>query len=70
MGQKKYAEAVAIFSLNVELYPKSFNAYDSLGEAYMNDGQKEKAMWNYEKSIELNPQNTNGIEMLKRLKGK
>jgi cytochrome c-type biogenesis protein CcmH/NrfG len=50
---------------------KSFNVYDSLGEAYMINGQAEYAIKNYEKSLALNPDNTNALEMLKRLgKGK
>jgi Flp pilus assembly protein TadD len=55
--------------MNVELCPDSWNVYDSLGEAFMNDGQNELAIKNYKKSIELNPQNNNGIEFLKRLEG-
>jgi cytochrome c-type biogenesis protein CcmH/NrfG len=54
--------------LNVEAFPQSSNVYDSLGEAYMANGDKELAIRNYEKSIELNPQNTNGVGMLKKLR--
>lgn len=68
MGQEKIKEAIAIFEFNVEMYPESFNVYDSLGEAYMNDGQEALAVQNYEKSLALNPENRNAIEMLKRLK--
>jgi len=46
------------------------NAYDSLAEAYMLSGNKELAIKNYEKSLELNPQNTNAAEQLKKLKTK
>ncbi len=60
--------AIEAFQLNVEVFPESFNAYDSLGEAYMVAGKKELAIRNYEKSLELNPENLNGREMLKRLK--
>ena len=67
LGMKKIGEAIAIFKLNVEAYPQSFNVYDSLGEAYMINGDKELAIKNYQKSVELNPQNTGGIEMLKKL---
>jgi CubicO group peptidase (beta-lactamase class C family) len=68
LGMKKAKEAIEIFKLNVEAFPQSSNVYDSLGEAYMINGDKELAIKNYEKSIELNPQNTNGIETLKKLK--
>jgi len=69
LGAKKIKEAIEIFKLNVEMFPQSANAYDSLAEAYMVNGDKELAIRNYEKSIELNPQNTNGIDMLKKLRG-
>ena len=60
-------DAIEIFKLNVEMYPEAFNTYDSLAEAYMNSGNKELAIKNYKKSIELNPNNSNGIKMLERL---
>jgi hypothetical protein len=65
---KKTADAIRIFELNVELYPASSNTYDSLGEAYMANGEKELAIKNYEKSLELNARNNNAVEMLKKLK--
>jgi CubicO group peptidase (beta-lactamase class C family) len=68
LQMKKVKEAIEIFKLNVEAFPQSSNVYDSLGEAYMINGDKELAIKNYEKSIELNPQNANGIEMLKKLR--
>jgi tetratricopeptide (TPR) repeat protein len=69
LAQKKVDDAIKVFQLNVEEYPKGANCYDSLGEAYMNAGQKDLAIKNYEKSLELNPDNKNGAEMLKKLKG-
>lgn len=66
---KKLPEAIAYFKLNVEFYPQSFNVYDSLGDAYMANGDKELAIANYKKSLELNPDNKNAIEMLKKLNG-
>jgi CubicO group peptidase (beta-lactamase class C family) len=64
---RKLKEAIEIFKLNVEAYPQGFNTYDSLGEAYMISGNNELAIQNYKKSLELNPQNTGAVEMLKRL---
>lgn len=69
LGKKRVKEAIEVFKLNVEDYPQSSNTSDSLGEAYMVDGDKELAIKNYEKSIELDPANGNGKAMLKRLKG-
>jgi cytochrome c-type biogenesis protein CcmH/NrfG len=54
----------------VELHPDSFNVYDSLGEAYMNSGDIKNAVDNYKKSLELNPDNANAKEMLKKLEKK
>lgn len=68
LGKEKYDEAVALFRLNVEFYPEAPNTYDSLGEAHMLRGDKELAILNYEKSLELNPGNANAVEMLTRLR--
>jgi dienelactone hydrolase len=67
MADQKLKAATEILKLNVAEYPQSFNTYDSLGEAYMNDGQRDLAIKNYKKSLELNPQNTNAVDMLKKL---
>ena len=69
LGANKIDEALQAFKLNVEQYPANWNAYDSLGEAYMKAGQTSLAIQNYEKSLELNPKNQDGAEMLKKLKG-
>jgi len=70
LGMKKNMDAIAIFKINVEAFPEAWNVYDSLGEAYKINGDKELAIKNYKKSIELNPQNSNGKNMLKQLKEK
>jgi len=67
LSSKQIKSAIAIFQLNVEVYPASYNTYDSLGEAYMANGDKELAVKSYKKSLELNPKNANAVEMLKRL---
>lgn len=67
LGENKIDEAIALFKLNIEAYPKAFNVYDSMGEAYQKKGNKEKAIANYQKSVELNPANDNGIQQLKAL---
>ena len=69
LQMKRVAEAIEIFKLNVEAYPQAFNPYDSLGEAYMTHGDKELAITNYKKSLELNPQNTGATRMLTTLTG-
>ena len=69
LQQNKTNEAIEIFKMNVELFPESWDAYDSLGEAYMKAGNKELAIENYEKSLQMNPQNANASEQIKKLRG-
>jgi CubicO group peptidase (beta-lactamase class C family) len=68
LSQGRAEDAIRIFKFNVQEYPNFWNCYDSLGEAYMQAGQKELAIQSYEKSIQLNPKNENGIEILKKLR--
>lgn len=63
----KPKEAVEIFKLNVETYPQAFNTYDSLAEAYLNINERDLAIQNYKKSLELNPKNASASDSLKRL---
>jgi len=67
MLQGKIKESIELFKLNVEMYPKSFNTYDSLAEAYMTNKERELAITNYKKSLELNPNNANATRMLEKL---
>ncbi|HEX2122673.1 MAG TPA: tetratricopeptide repeat protein, partial [Thermoanaerobaculia bacterium] len=60
-------DAVAVLRLNTSRFPGSFNAYDSLGEAHAAAGDREKAIANYRRSLQLNPKNSNAAEMLRRL---
>jgi CubicO group peptidase (beta-lactamase class C family) len=67
LQMKKVADAIEIFKLNVEMFPQAANAYDSLGEAYMVNGNKELSIASYKKSLELDPKNTNATAALNRL---
>ncbi|HKQ74360.1 MAG TPA: serine hydrolase [Blastocatellia bacterium] len=68
LSAKRVKDAIEVFKQNVSDFPQSANTYDSLGEAYMVNGARELAIKNYERSVELNPNNTYGIEMLKKLR--
>ena len=70
LGRDRTKDAIEIFKLNVEMFPASGNPYDSLGEAYLKDGQKDMALANYKKSVEIDPKNANGAQVVKRLEGK
>lgn len=63
----KVDEATEIFKMNMQEFPKSWNVYDSYAEALMVKGLNDAAIEYYEKSMELNPDNKNGIEQLKKL---
>lgn len=70
MGRKRTKDAIEIFRLNVEMFPASGNPYDSLGEAYLADDQKDLALANYKKAAELDPANANALLIVKRLEGR
>lgn len=56
--------AIEVFKLNKELYPNSYNAFDSLAEGYFSNAQYELSKENYQKSLDLNPENTNAKVMI------
>ena len=60
-------QAIEIFEYNVELYPEVGNVYDSLGEAYMLNGDRDLAIENYRRALELEPDNANAREKLAEL---
>jgi glyoxylase-like metal-dependent hydrolase (beta-lactamase superfamily II) len=64
---KQVDDAIAMFELYVELFPQSWNAYDSLAEGYYTKGDKQKALGLYRKSLELNPDNDNGKKFIERI---
>jgi glyoxylase-like metal-dependent hydrolase (beta-lactamase superfamily II) len=67
LQQEKTDGAVSLFEINAELYPESWNVYDSLGEALLKSGRTAEGVAMYERSLVLNPENTNGKEILDRL---
>ncbi|MBK1896044.1 serine hydrolase [Chryseobacterium paridis] len=67
LRQKDFTKSIDVFRVNTILYPKSDNVYDSLGEAYLNAGQKDKAKENYQKVLEINPNHENAAKVLKTL---
>jgi len=63
-------KAIGFFQINIDLYPKSYNVYDSMGEAWMNKGDFKKAIAYYEKSLVLNPNNQGAKNNIKKMKEK
>jgi tetratricopeptide (TPR) repeat protein len=68
LGKNEVEKAIEVFKLNVTLNPYSWNAYDSLAEAYLKSGNKDLAKKNYKKSLELNPKNDNATKALGQIK--
>jgi glyoxylase-like metal-dependent hydrolase (beta-lactamase superfamily II) len=60
-------EAITVLELNVGRFPGSWNVYDSLGEAVATKGDIARAIALYRRSIELNPDNANGVRALAHL---
>jgi uncharacterized membrane protein len=69
LRSRRFKEAIRIFQLNVESYPRSGNVYDSLAEAYMDDGNKPQAIAYYRKSLQLNPKNSGAVAQIQKLNG-
>lgn len=53
LGQQKVDEAIAMFTKNVKDHPDSWNAQDSLGEAWALRGDKKKALEHYTKALNM-----------------
>ena len=68
LRRQRTAAAVAVFRWNAVRFPDAWNVYDSLGEALAESGDVAAAIRNYEKSLELNPENENAIAMLVKLR--
>ncbi|MDJ0838027.1 MAG: beta-lactamase family protein [Acidobacteriota bacterium] len=70
MGRDDVDGAIEIFKLNVEVFPEAYNPWDSLAEGYMMRGDDALAVKHYRKSLELNPDNRNAVEMIKKIEAK
>jgi carboxyl-terminal processing protease len=67
MQENNLESALYVFEKNVQLYPDSSNAHDSLGEVFLKAGRKAQAIESYRKSLALNPGNANARLKLKEL---
>jgi len=68
LSKNKVKDAIKIFALLVSEFPKYSNPYDSLGEAYFINKEYKLAIKNFKISLELNPENTNAVEMIDKIK--
>jgi len=63
-------DAKKIFELGIELYPDSYNIYDSYGECLIKLKEYGNASKAFKKALELNPENFNSKRLLEYLKTK
>lgn len=70
LEEGKNQEALKIFKVNTELYPKDFNAWNCFGECLLILGKKEEGIKAYEKSLELNPENENAKKIIAEINNK
>jgi CubicO group peptidase (beta-lactamase class C family)/Tfp pilus assembly protein PilF len=66
-GDKKINKAIEIFEFATKEYPENANLFDSLGEAYFINKEYDKAIINYKKSLELNPDNKNAQKYILKI---
>jgi hypothetical protein len=70
LRQGRHGYAIVVMRLNAADHPGSSNAFDSLGEAYMEAGKREDAIQSYERAVALDPANENAEQMLAKLRGR
>ncbi|HPJ69293.1 MAG TPA: tetratricopeptide repeat protein [Candidatus Mcinerneyibacteriales bacterium] len=67
LKEKKYPEAIAMFTMFTRLFPGHANAWDSLGEAYFLSGDLVKALENYKIALKLDPSSKNAAEYIEKI---
>jgi len=67
LEKEQFEEATTLFRFNVEVFPESANAYDSLGEAHEKSGRNGLAVKNYKKALQLDPSLESSRKALYRL---
>ena len=70
LGSKRIADAIEVFKLNAEAYPRSANVHDSLGDGYEAAGQKDEAIKSFERALAIDPAFPSSLAAVQRLKGK
>ncbi len=67
LKEKAIDNAIIIFEENVKLFPDNANAWDSLGEAYFINQDKENALKSYKRALLLDPNSQSIKAMLQKL---
>jgi tetratricopeptide (TPR) repeat protein len=69
LARQRLEDAEAVFQLNADTYPDSWNAYDSLAETVEKRGDLLRALQLFKKSVSLNPSSPSGLAAIERLDG-
>jgi CubicO group peptidase (beta-lactamase class C family) len=64
---KKAEEAISVLTMAIKEFPKAANLYDSLGEIYLENGEKEKSINSYKIALELDSSMSSSITALRSL---
>ncbi|OOG68714.1 S41 family peptidase [Flavobacterium sp. A45] len=67
LQEKSLDDALIVFQENVKLFPNDPNSWDSLGEAYFANHDKENALKSYKKALELEPNSESVKAMIQKL---
>lgn len=67
LQEKSIDNAIVVFRENVKLFPNNANTWDSLGEAYFINQDKENALKAYKKALELDPDLESAKAMIQKL---
>lgn len=67
LGERRFAAAIAVLELDTAAYPGSANTWDSLAEAHLESGDRERAIELYRKALAVDPKARNAAIMLARL---
>ncbi|WP_425636522.1 serine hydrolase [Algoriphagus yeomjeoni] len=59
--------SIAIFEINIKLFPNDWNAYNNYGEALRKKGRLEESLESYQKSVQLNPENQTALNSVTEL---
>ena len=68
LWENNLTDAIPIFELVISEFPNSANAYDSMGEAYLQAKDSTKALQYYDKSLQMNPDNFNAEDVIQKIK--
>lgn len=67
LKDKLIDNAIAVFQENVKLFPNDSNSWDSLGEAYFANQDKENALKSYKKTLALDASSESAKAMIQKL---